>query len=317
MILAVIFAVMAAAANASASVLQRKAARDESKDRAFSIRLLWDLVRRPVWVAGVCTVLLGFFLHAFAISNGPISLVQSLMVMELPFTLVLASRLLGGHVRAQEWFAVIAMAVGVAILLLALSPRGGDPHALGLVTWLIGIGVTLTVAGLLVGWGRRSSGAIRATTLGVAAGIMFGMTAVLVKAVTATFAFGIVAVVTTWQTYLIIVVGPAAFFLLQNALQAGSLVASQPAMTLANPITALGWGIALFGEQVRAAGWLVLAAAGIALIGFGAVLLARSPLFEQNASQPASGPPGSPRRDDNRPQPSGHHPPADAEDPRE
>ncbi|MGI8415137.1 MAG: DMT family transporter, partial [Nakamurella sp.] len=67
-----------------------------------------------------------------------------------------------------------------------------------------------------------------------------------------------------------------------NALQAGSLVASQPAMLLANPAVATTWGIVVFGEQVRAGGWLVLAFVALVLIVVGVVLLTSSPLFSQN-----------------------------------
>lgn len=302
--LAVIFAILAAAANATASVLQRKAAQDEPEDRTFSVGLLWDLVRRPVWVAGVCTVLLGFFLHAFAVSNGPVSLVQPLLVMELPFTLLLASRLLGGRMRRQEWGAVIAMAVGIAVLLFALRPRGGDPNALSLVGWLIGLTATLSLAAVLLVCGRRSREAARAALLGIAAGIAFGLTAVLVKAATAAFSSGLPAVLTAWQTYLIIVTGPSAFFLLQNALQAGSLVASQPAMTLSNPIIAVIWGVALFGEHVRGGGWIVLALTGLALTATGTILLARSPLFQQRTGEPDPTRPGLRTDSPDRPEPA-------------
>lgn len=215
-----LFAVLAATANATASVLQRKAARDEPDERTFSIGLLWDFVRRPVWIGGICAVLLGFFLHAFAVSNGPISLVQLLLVMELPFTLLSASWLLGGRMRRQERGAVIATAVGLALLLFALRPRG-HPNTLGLTGWLIGLGATLALKGVLVVSGRRSRGAARAALLGIAAGVAFGLTAVLVKAAAAVFSHGLAAVFTAWHTYLIVVTGPLAFFLLQNALQAG------------------------------------------------------------------------------------------------
>ena len=53
----------------------------------------------------------------------------------------------------------------------------------------------------------------------------------------------------SWQTYVLIVLGPTFFFLLQKTMQAGRLIASQPALTLTNPIVAGGFGIAVFGEQ--------------------------------------------------------------------
>ena len=65
--------VVAAFLNAAASVLQRRAARDEPESAGFSIRMLWDLVRRPVWALGVATMIAGFLLHAVSISLSRIS----------------------------------------------------------------------------------------------------------------------------------------------------------------------------------------------------------------------------------------------------
>ena len=92
----------------------------------------------------------------------------------------------------------------------------------------------------------------------------------------------------SWQTYVLIVLGPAFFFLLQKTMQAGRLIASQPALTLTNPIVAGGFGIAVFGEQVRTGGWLAAAILGAALIGASTALLARSPLLhDDDAPAPA------------------------------
>jgi hypothetical protein len=86
-----------------------------------------------------------------------------------------------------------------------------------------------------------------------------------------------------------IVLGPGYFFLLQKSLQAGSLVAAQPALTLSNPVVAVVFGIVVFGEQVRTGGWLALAVAGAAAIAVCTLVLARSPLLkgEGNAESDA------------------------------
>jgi MFS family permease len=84
MILAIALAVLGAAGNASASVLQRKAARDEPDANSFSIALVWHLAHRPVWIAGIASVIVGFLLQVVALGNGPISLVQPVLVLELP-----------------------------------------------------------------------------------------------------------------------------------------------------------------------------------------------------------------------------------------
>ena len=76
-----------------------------------------------------------------------------------------------------------------------------------------------------------------------------------------------------------LVAGPTGFFLLQNALRAGPLVASQPGLTLANPLVALGWGVAVFGEHVRGGAWILGEVAGAGIVAACTVVLARSHLL--------------------------------------
>jgi drug/metabolite transporter (DMT)-like permease len=282
-LLAIVLAVLAAGANAWASVLQRKAARTEPDSRSFSIGLLWDLAHRPVWIAGILTVLVGFLLQAAALGSGTIVLVQPLLVLELPFTLLIGSWVLGGRVNAREWTAIICMAGGVALLLAGLAPHGDNPGTVGLPLWIAGVVVTMIIAAGFVAASRKRPPTVRAALLGIATGITFGLTAVLVKAITAAFAAGgLAAVFTSWQTYLLVVAGPTGFFVLQNALQAGRLVASQPGMTLMNPATAIAWGIAILGERVRGGELLVLAGVGAVLLAGGTVLLSSSSLFHEH-----------------------------------
>jgi len=85
----------------------------------------------------------------------------------------------------------------------------------------------------------------------------------------------------------LIVLGPAFFFALQKTMQAGSLIASQPALTLTNPIVAAVFGVAVFGEHTRTGGWLVAAFLAAALIVGATALLARSPILD-DASAPST-----------------------------
>lgn len=102
------------------------------------------------------------------------------------------------------------------------------------------------------------------------------------------------------QTYLVIVLGPGFFFLLQKTLQAGQLVASQPALTLANPLVSVAFGVAVFGEHFRTGTWLILALFGAVLIVASTILLAHSPLLHSSertrpSSTTATGQPSAQR----------------------
>ncbi|WP_037062589.1 DMT family transporter [Pseudonocardia acaciae] len=278
--LSVAFAVLAALLNAVAAVLQRKGGQAQPDERAFSPRLLWELVRGPAWLAGVATLVLGFVAQAVALTAGGVARVQSLLVAELPFALLLGSLVFGGRPRRVEWLSIVALTAGLALFLSCLSPEGGDPLGAPAWAWALGLGVCAVVVGAAVVLGRALSGHRRAALLGIATGGLFGLDAALTTAIgTSAARGGPAGVFTAWQAYLLLVLAPVAFFLLQNALQAGSLVASQPGFTLANPVVSVGWGVLVFGERVRGGWWTVGTLAGAVLIAGGTLLLARSPLL--------------------------------------
>jgi len=131
--LVVVLVLSSAAVGALALVLMRKATAGEP---AFSVALLRSLVCRPVWLAGVAAMVVEFVLQLLALAGGPVSLVQLLVVMELPFCLLLSRLVLGGRLAAREWSAVGALTVGVVVLLVTLAPHGGRADSLGLITWL-------------------------------------------------------------------------------------------------------------------------------------------------------------------------------------
>jgi hypothetical protein len=72
-VLSVPLAVLAAIANALASVLQRKAARERPESESHNWRLVWSLLHRPIWFGGVAAIIAGFLLQAVALGNGQLS----------------------------------------------------------------------------------------------------------------------------------------------------------------------------------------------------------------------------------------------------
>jgi hypothetical protein len=77
--------------------------------------------------------------------------------------------------------------------------------------------------------------------------------------------------------YATAVAGVGALFLLQNGLQAGSLIAVQPPLTLGDALISASYGVTVFNENVRTGGWLlaveILAVLAVAL---GCIELSRS-----------------------------------------
>lgn len=175
--------------------------------------------------------------------------------------------------------AIGLQSVGLAAFVACLIPTGGAPDAVPTSTWAIAIAVTAAGIGVLVALGYLGKHELRAALLGVATGATFGMNSSLIAGVGAAVSHG-GNLFTTWQTYGVAIVGPASFFLLQNAFQAGTLVASQPGFTLTNPLVSVAWGLAVFGEQGRTGAYLIGTVAGAAMIVAGTILLSRSEILD-------------------------------------
>ncbi len=273
--LAVIFAVLGAASNAAGTAFQRKAAAPMKS--GGGLRFLLALVRQPAWLIGILGVICAFLFQALALYNGPIALVQPLFVLELPFALMIAGPLLHRRMPRVGWYGVGGVVIGLATLLAAASPRGNQDQA-SMTQWipaLIGCYGLIVVA---VAIARTShSSLVRAALLGSAAAVGNAMTAVLIKSATGTLGTqGVGAFLTTWQTYGFAITGIAAVLLLENALQAGSLAASQPALTIGDAAVSLLLGITVFGETIRTGWWLVPELIGVILVCLGVVVLARA-----------------------------------------
>ncbi len=164
-----LFATLAAAANAASSVLQRKAHRDHPVAGSLSWQVL-VVLRTPVWLLGFLAVIVGFVLQAAALSFGALSVVEPILVIELPLTLLIAGAVFRQRLHGRDWAAALAMTAGVAILLYALSPTVGETAAVTGVGWWIGLPANAALIALLVAGSRGGSPRRAAALLGVPPG---------------------------------------------------------------------------------------------------------------------------------------------------
>jgi hypothetical protein len=133
-------------------------------------------------------------------------------------------------------------------------------------------------------------GGARAVCLGLAAAIGYALTAALMKSATDTLDHqGVAAFFSSWQTYGFATVGVCALFLLENAMQAGPLVASQPALTLGDALVSLSLGVTLYNETVRVGWWLIPEVVGVLLVALGAIGLSRLQMRPQEGDAQTKG----------------------------
>ena len=282
---AILLALAASFCTATSSVCQRLGASGLEAD-GLDLRLVFRLARRPVWLAGIASMILGFAFQVTALRFGALALVQPILALELLFVFGYMAVLGSRPVQSRDWLAASAMSAGLGLFLLGASPSAGRPHAPGplwLLAGLASLGVALLGLAVSFGVGRGPGvpGSRRAAVLGAATGVAWGFVAAVIKEFSSHLGAGLGAIFSNWSVYVLIGAGAASLLLASHALAAGPLAASQPGFTILDPLAASLLGVFLFGERIQA-GALDLAAeaAGLALIVSGVSALSHSHLVQ-------------------------------------
>ena len=281
-------AVASAGCYALAAALQQVEADQTPHGGRGGVWFLWHLCRRPRWVAGIAAMAAGSALHTLALSIGPLPLVQPIGVAGLLFALPLGARLHGRRVRARDWRAAIAVVAGLTVFLRLARTQSRPPHV-STGTTLVLVAATATGVAVCVLWAHHRTGPGRAGALAAGAGIAFGASSALVRAVGAHVVTGGPMALLVWPSLALVVVAPVGFTLCQHAYRDGSLGAALSTMTVVDPLTAIGFAAALLGETLHTGLLGAGSATGAgALVIAGIVVLAGGPTRTSAPVTPAA-----------------------------
>jgi drug/metabolite transporter (DMT)-like permease len=130
---------------------------------------------------GVAVVAWGF--HVGALALAPLSIVQAVLSGGLVFLAVLAERYFGIRLGPRQWTGVVVTAVGLAVIAITGGSHTSGPRHYSLAALIaVECGVFALGAGLIRISMRASLGAAaRGLLLGVAAGVLFGVSDIALK----------------------------------------------------------------------------------------------------------------------------------------
>jgi drug/metabolite transporter (DMT)-like permease len=283
--MAYVLAVLAAFANATTTILQRMGVETAPADTTMRLSLLAYAVRKTVWLVGFAVMVGAFLLQAFALHFGPLTTVQPILTLELPFLVAILWFAFRQHMTWREWLGAFGAAGGLSLFLAVARPGGGNemPDAVswGLVVFVCVFAVTASV--LLT---RIGPVAWKAAMFGVAAAIDFALTAAFIKQMTDEISSSGWGFLAHWTPYAVAIAGVMGLFLAQNAFHAGPVTASQATLVIVDPLASVAIGIGLFGDTVQTGGFHVpLEVVGLGVMFAGVLSLAMSPLVAHVKSE--------------------------------
>jgi drug/metabolite transporter (DMT)-like permease len=285
--IAALLAVLAAVSFALAATLWQRASMaagiEAGKPQGFA-----RLVTNRVWLLGLGAQALGVLLQAAALDRGRVAIIQPLLVTAVIWAMPLGYFLTNQTITWRHVFGAALVVAGLAVFASVGDPAGGIDNA-PTADWAAAFLLIAAVCLGLLLFGGRGGLSAKAAVFGTVAGVLYGVSATLMKPVVEELhESGGVAVLESWELWVMAATGIVGFYLQQVSLATGRLVTSVATVSVANPVVSVLLGVLVLQERLdRPPAWhAVLAVGGLALALLGAVVVASA--SEQESEEGAT-----------------------------
>lgn len=217
------------------------------------LRTARSLFASPLFCVGMVVGAGAWLFHVGAMAVAPLSLVQSVLAGGVVLLAIMAERMFGVTIGRRQWIGLGLTAVGLVLLGVTLPAVSGTqsrfsvPGMIAFESSLIAAG-TLLIAGPRIGAPKEHHGFM----LGAAAGIMFGVSDVAIKAISGLIgSAGLAGLLTPW-TLVCLAAGVAAFYASAKGFQDGDAVPVIAVTSTAANVSGIVGGILVFGDPLSA-----------------------------------------------------------------
>jgi drug/metabolite transporter (DMT)-like permease len=237
-----------------------------------------------VWLLGLAAQGAGVVLQGAALDRGRLAIVQPLLVTSVIFAMPLGYFLTGQQITRRQVVGAAVTVLGLAVFAIVGDPAGGVDNAPG-TEWVVAFIVIGAICTVFLMVGSHGDATVKAASYGVVAGMLFGVSATLMKPVVEAMHTDGWAVLTGWQFWALVATGIVGFLIQQVSLATGRLVTSVASVSAANPVVSVTLGAVLLEERLARPTWhVVVASAALAVALFGVFVITSS---REAASEPS------------------------------
>jgi drug/metabolite transporter (DMT)-like permease len=219
-------------------------------------------VRRPLrtvrslfaskWFAlGMAVAIGAWILHVAALALAPMSVVQAVLSTGVVILAVMADRIFGFEVGPRQWLGVAMTALGLFLLIVTLPAADGAHSAYSLAGMISFEAGMLAIGALLISGPRLGApDHHHGVMLGAAAGTLFGVSDVAIKALTGLG--GIAEILVSPWLAIAVIASVVAFYASARGMQDGDAVPVIAATSTAANVSCILGGIVVFGDPMPA-----------------------------------------------------------------
>jgi uncharacterized membrane protein len=274
MVITIITSIVAGLFNAFSGIFQRKGIGSPKAKDLYSKHQIAKTSKNKFWQIGAIAESLAAVFELIALYYGNLLIVEPLLMTNLVFLLIIVHFRLKKPVSPREWIGIISTCVGISLFLIIANPHGGQAHY-GF-SWVptILIICTLLASGAAITRKLKTTkqrGALGALT----GGLSLGLTAALTRLTMIQFHTGIMATMTHWPLYALLISATVSLFAVQIGYGSGPLTITQPVLEITSPIISVLLGLFMFGDSINTSPLAILiellsfllAVMGVALLG--------------------------------------------------
>lgn len=227
--------------------IERSLAKEGTTSRALTFRRLMRLVTTPTWILGLLTVGVGAAIHVVALAMAPLTVIQPVGILAVPFSILLSNRIYRTKTSGQIWGAVALTIVGIVgfTVLSSISTTHGDHPHWSLLT--IAIVVMWAIALTLAGFGWKGPHKLRCLLWASAGAVLYGMGSAFIKLLTVTW--GQFHHPNFWLAAIGLLLAYAiGGWMIQQGYASGPAPTVVGSMTTVDPMAAVAFGLVVLNE---------------------------------------------------------------------
>jgi len=216
------------------------------------LRSVKELFTSSKWFGiGMALALGAWLFHVAAMALAPISVVQAVLSTGVVILAVMAERIFGFKVGRRQWLGVAMTALGLMLLVITLPTHSGAHSSFstaGMISFeagMLAVGALL-ITGPQIGAPDHHHGVM----LGAAAGVLFGVSDVAIKALTGLGHLGFFGVMLSPWMAVTIIASVIAFYASARGLQDGEAVPVIASTSTAANVSTIMGGIVVFGDPM-------------------------------------------------------------------
>ena len=226
----------------------------KADNKTMNRRQLVGMVTNKRWLGALLVVVMGFLLHVTAITMAPVTVIQPLGILAVPWSILMAAKIHGHRITGQMWLAVAITLSGIVMFTSIAAANAAPDHNTDPVAVLRGSAVVYALGFFFAVLAWRGRSALWRSLLWATAGsCLFGLSSALIKALSVMlrqpgFMFS------TWFWVLgilfVLTLGTGGL-MIQQGYACGPAEVVVGSMDTTDPIVGVAFGLVLLGEGVN------------------------------------------------------------------